>query len=71
MYSFSPKLKSTSIILLVVGLVLFGIGFFLNKGISTEKIEQMMEAVHASGHTAPTHSSEMVGPQDQCCWLHC
>ena len=54
MYSFSPKLKSTSIILLVVGLVLFGIGFFLNKGISTEKIEQMMEAVHASGHTAPT-----------------
>jgi hypothetical protein len=35
----------------------------MNKGLSTEKIEQMMEAVHASGHTAPTHSSEMVGPQ--------
>lgn len=69
MYSFSPKLKSTSIILLVVGLVLFGIGFFLNKGISTEKIEQMMEAVHASGHTAPTHSSEMVGPQDHAAHL--
>jgi hypothetical protein len=69
MYSFSPKLKSTSIILLVVGLVLFGIGFFLNKGISTEKIEQMMEAVHASGHNAPTHSSEMVGPQDHAAHL--
>ncbi|WP_294247978.1 quinol:cytochrome C oxidoreductase [uncultured Chryseobacterium sp.] len=69
MYSFSPKLKSTSIILLVVGLVLFGIGFFLNRGISTEKIEHMMEAVHASGHTAPTHSSEMVGPQDHAAHL--
>ncbi|MEG2764096.1 MAG: quinol:cytochrome C oxidoreductase, partial [Chryseobacterium sp.] len=44
MYSFSPKLKSTSIILLVVGLVLFAAGFFLNKGITTEKIEHMMEA---------------------------
>ena len=69
MYSFSPKLKSTSIILLVVGLVLFGIGFFLNKGISTEEIEHMMEAVHASGHNAPTHSSEMVGPQDHAAHL--
>ncbi|MDQ1160226.1 hypothetical protein QE422_000594 [Chryseobacterium sp. SORGH_AS 447] len=69
MYSFSPKLKSTSIILLVVGLVLFGIGFFLNKGITTEKIEHMMEAVHASGHDAPTHSSEMVGPQDHAAHL--
>ncbi|WP_209389591.1 MULTISPECIES: quinol:cytochrome C oxidoreductase [unclassified Chryseobacterium] len=64
MYSFSPKLKSASIILLVVGLVLFAVGFFMNKGMSTEKIEHMMEALHASGHTAPTHSSEMVGPQD-------
>lgn len=64
MYSFSPKLKSTSLILLVVGLVLFAIGFFMNKGISTEQIEHMMEAVHSSGHNAPTHSSEMVGPQD-------
>lgn len=64
MYSFSPKLKSASIILLVVGLVLFAVGFFMNKGITTEKIEHMMEAVHASGHDAPTHSSQMVGPQD-------
>ncbi|MCJ8154774.1 quinol:cytochrome C oxidoreductase [Chryseobacterium sp. SSA4.19] len=69
MYSFSPKLKSTSIILLVVGLVLFAVGFFLNKGISTEKIEHMMEAIHVSGHTAPTHSSEMVGPQDHAAHL--
>jgi hypothetical protein len=41
----------------------------MNKGLSTEKIEQMMEAVHASGHTAPTHSSEMVGPQDHAAHL--
>lgn len=69
MYSFSPKLKSTSIILLVVGLVLFAVGFFMNKGLTTEKIEHMMEALHASGHTAPTHSSEMVGPQDHAAHL--
>lgn len=69
MYSFSPKLKSTSIILLVVGLVLFAAGFFLNKGITTEKIEHMMEAVHSAGHDSPTHSSEMVGPQDHAAHL--
>ena len=69
MYSFSPKLKSTSIILLVVGLVLFSAGFFLNKGITTEKIEHMMEAVHSAGHDSPTHSSEMVGPQDHAAHL--
>ena len=69
MYSFSPKLKSTSIILLVVGLVLFAVGFFLNKGITTEKIEHMMEAVHSAGHDSPTHSSEMVGPQDHAAHL--
>lgn len=64
MYSFSPKLKSTSLILLVLGIILFSVGFFMNSGLSTEKIEHMMEAVHASGHDAPTHSSEMNGPQD-------
>ena len=64
MYSFSPKLKSTSIILLIVGLVLFGIGYFMNHGITPEKVEHMMEAAHASGHNAPTHSSQMIGPQD-------
>lgn len=69
MYSFSPKLKSTSIILLVVGLVLFAAGFFLNKGITTEKIEHMMKAVHSAGHDSPTHSSEMVGPQDHAAHL--
>lgn len=69
MYSFSPKLKSTSIILLVVGLVLFAVGFFLNKGITTERIEHMMEAVHSAGHDSPTHSSEMVGPQDHAAHL--
>ena len=64
MYSFSPKLKSASIILLVVGLVLFAVGYFMNNGISTERIEHMMEEAHSSGHHTPTHSSEMIGPQD-------
>lgn len=69
MYSFSPKLRLISIILIVSGLVLFGLGYFLNHGIDAPKIEHMMEAVHASGHTNPTHSSEMVGPQDHAAHL--
>lgn len=64
MYTFSPKLRLLSIIFVVLGLVLFGIGYFLNHGIDSTKIEHLMEAVHSNGHTAPTHSSELVGPQD-------
>lgn len=59
MYQFSPKLKLVSIILLVAGLVLFAAGYFMNHGIDDVRVEHMMEAVHASGHDAPTHSSEL------------
>lgn len=69
MYSFSPKLRLISIILLAAGLVLFGLGYFMNHGFDDAKIEHMMETVHASGHTAPSHSSEMVGPQDSAAHL--
>jgi hypothetical protein len=41
----------------------------MNKGISTEQIEHWMETVHASGHHNPTHSSEMIGPQDHAAHL--
>ncbi|MBC7653897.1 MAG: quinol:cytochrome C oxidoreductase [Oligoflexus sp.] len=64
MYSFSPKLRLYSIILIVLGLVLFGVGYFMNHGIDSVRIEQMMETVHANGHNAPSNSSEIVGPQD-------
>ena len=64
MYSFSPKLRLTSIILIIAGLVLFGAGYFLNHGYDKGSVEHMMEAVHNAGHQAPSHSSEMVGPQD-------
>jgi len=64
MYSFSPKLRRYSIIFIVLGLVLFGVGYFMNHGIDDARIEHMMEAVHAGGNHAPTHSSEIVGPQD-------
>ncbi len=64
MYSFSPKLKLYSIVFIVLGLVLFGAGYFMNHGIDDAKIEHMMEAVTASGHTSPTHSSQTIGPQD-------
>ncbi len=64
MYTFSPKLKLTSIILIVLGLVLFAGGYFMNHGIDSAKVEHLMEAVHSGGHTAPSHSSELVGPQD-------
>ncbi len=64
MYSFSPKLRLYSIILIVLGLVLFTAGYFMNHGLDDTKIEHLIESVHASGNNAPTHSSEMVGPQD-------
>lgn len=69
MYSFSPKLRLYSVIFIVLGLVLFGAGYFMNTGIDDARIEHMMEAVHSSGHDAPTHSSELVGPQDHAAHL--
>ena len=64
MYSFSPKLKLYSIILIVVGVVLFGIGYALNHGLDDATINHWMESVHSNGHETPSHSSELVGPQD-------
>ncbi|MDO4225109.1 MAG: quinol:cytochrome C oxidoreductase [Bergeyella zoohelcum] len=63
MYSFSPKLRLTSIVLIIVGLILFGAGYFINHSYDDATIEQMMHTVEASGHHAPTHSSELVGDQ--------
>ncbi|AYO58626.1 quinol:cytochrome C oxidoreductase [Chryseobacterium sp. 6424] len=64
MYSFSPKLRLYSIILIVLGLVLFGAGYLMNHNIDDARIEHMMEIAHAGGDHTPTHSSELVGPQD-------
>ncbi len=69
MYSFSPKLRLYSILFIVLGLVLFGAGYFMNHGIDDARIEHMMEAAHSGGHTAPSHSSELVGPQDHAAHL--
>ncbi|MDL1913802.1 MAG: quinol:cytochrome C oxidoreductase [Bergeyella sp.] len=65
MYTFSPKLRSLSLFLLFGGMVLFGIGYFINHSIGNEKIMQMMKASQKSGINVPTHSSELVGPQDE------
>ncbi len=65
MYTFSPKLRLISIILLVGGLVLFGAGFFMNKGIETAQVEQMMVEAHKGGHNAMTHSSELIAKDHQ------
>jgi len=69
MYSFSPKLRLYSIIFIVLGLVLFGAGYFMNHGTDDAQIEHMMEAVHAGGNHMPSNSSEMVGPQDHAAHL--
>ena len=69
MYSFSPKLRLYSIIFIVLGLVLFGAGYVMNHGIDDAKIEHLMEAVHAGGLNKPTHSSELIGPQDHAAHL--
>ena len=39
MYSFSPKLRLVSIILLVAGLVLFAAGYFMNHGLEDATCE--------------------------------
>ena len=64
MYTFSPKLKSISLILIALGLVMFVAGYFMNHGIDSAKVEHLMEQAHSGGHKAPSHSSELVGPQD-------
>ncbi len=69
MYSFSPKLRLYSIIFIILGLGLFGAGYFMNHGLDEAQIEHRMEEVHAGGKTAPTHSSEMIGPQDHAAHL--
>lgn len=69
MYSFSPKLRLYSIIFIVLGVVLFGAGYFMNHSIDDVRIENMMEAAHSGGIHTPTNSSEMVGPQDHAAHL--
>lgn len=58
MYKFSPKLRLVSIILIILGAVLFGAGYALNHSNTPEKIEHMMTEMHASGHTEKSNSSE-------------
>ena len=69
MYSFSPKLRLYSVVFIVLGLVLFGAGYFMNHGVDEAQIEHMMEAAHAGGNHAPSNSSEIVGPQDNAAHL--
>ena len=49
MYSFSPKLRLYSIIFIILGLGLFGAGYFMNHGLDEAQIEHRMEEVHAGG----------------------
>ena len=69
MYSFSPKLKLYSIILIVVGLVLFGIGYLLNHGLDDSAIKTMMDGVHHGGNHTAMNSSELSGPQAEAAHL--
>ena len=57
MYSFSPKLRLYSIILIVVGLVLFGIGYAVNHSIDKAKVEQMVAAKHVDLEHGPKSNS--------------
>jgi len=43
MYSFSPKIKLYSIIMLVLGLVLFGIGYGINQSTNEAQVEKMIQ----------------------------
>lgn len=64
MYKFSPKLRMISLGMIVLGIILFAVGYFLHHGIDDAKVEHLMENVHTPGLSAPSHSSELVGPQD-------
>ncbi|MDO5656445.1 MAG: hypothetical protein Q4G27_09935 [Flavobacteriaceae bacterium] len=44
MYTFSPKLKMAAIILMVLGLILFGVGFALNSGNGIDYVKEEMAA---------------------------
>lgn len=63
MYTLSPKIKMISLVMIVLGLMMFGAGYFMNKGTDAVKIEQMMKDAHLT-HQNPTNSTETVGPQD-------
>ncbi|NAW51657.1 quinol:cytochrome C oxidoreductase [Elizabethkingia argentiflava] len=57
MYSFSPKLRLYSLILTIVGLVLFGIGYAVNHSIDKAKVEQMVAAKHLDLEHGPKSNS--------------
>ncbi len=63
MYSFSPKLRLYSIVFVIMGLVLFGAGYFMNAGADDAQIGNMMQQVRAAGDHGPSNSSELIGPQ--------
>lgn len=70
MYNLSPKIKLYSIVLIVLGLIMFGAGYMINHGTDKAEVEQMMNTVHGSGeHHQPVNSAEMVGPQDHAAHL--
>lgn len=69
MYTFSSKLKLFSLILLVGGIILFGVGYFVNHGIDEAQVEHKMEEAHKNGYHMPSNSSELIGPQDHAAHL--
>ncbi len=64
MHNFSSKFRLYSIIAIIAGLVLFGIGYFLNKSLDEAAITHMMEAANQKAPHVASHSMEHVGPQD-------
>lgn len=56
MYTFSSKLKNLSLILMVLGALGIGYGFF-SAPKNTEEVEKILEAGHGEHHTATTHEA--------------
>lgn len=52
MYTFSPKLKMAAIVLMVVGLILFAVGAFMNAGNGIDFVKDQI-ATNAIDHYAP------------------
>lgn len=64
MYNLSPKIKLYATVMIVLGGILFAIGFFMNHSIEEGQLVHMMEAAREKVAKFPTNSSEHTGPQD-------
>lgn len=63
-YTFSPKLKLVSFILIIVGALFFGFGVYQNHHISSDDIKEKLEHNEEIAHAQPMNSTYVKGHND-------